>query len=110
MDLPTYIEASYICTTAVKLMWVCCYILVYGLRPVMIRPKKIGEHPCHTGLLDRQPWHVRWLPSALSPVHPTIALCLSFEGGGRSDRPAAINSLGCCLASQRPAGHRLCHI
>ena len=56
MDLPTYIEASYICTTAVKLMWVCCYILVYGLRLVMIRPKKIGERFRHTmGFLTRTP-------------------------------------------------------
>lgn len=42
VDLPTYIEANVVCTFLLKLGWVCCYILVYGLRPVLIRPKKIG--------------------------------------------------------------------
>jgi sphingolipid delta-4 desaturase len=43
VDLPTYVEANVICTFLLKLGWVCCYILVYGLRPVLIRPKKIGS-------------------------------------------------------------------
>lgn len=43
MDLPTYLEANYIATFVIKLVWVCCYILVYGIRPVVIRPKKVGE-------------------------------------------------------------------
>ena len=43
VDLPTYLEANVITTTAVKVAWVFCYILVYGLRPVIVRPKKIGE-------------------------------------------------------------------
>lgn len=45
VDLPTYLEASYIGTTAVKVMWLFCYILVYGIRPVLVRPKKVGAHP-----------------------------------------------------------------
>lgn len=45
VDLPTYLEASYIGTTAVKVMWLFCYILVYGIRPVLVRPKKVGMHP-----------------------------------------------------------------
>ena len=60
MDLPTYMEANVITTTAIKVAWVFCYILVYGLRPVIVRPKKVGEptsspeqvsvrrgYPCH---------------------------------------------------------------
>jgi hypothetical protein len=43
VDLPTYLEANYIATSLIKLVWVCCYILVYGIRPVVIRPKKVGE-------------------------------------------------------------------
>lgn len=42
MDLPTYLEANYIATFLIKLVWVCCYIIVYGVRPVVIRPKKVG--------------------------------------------------------------------
>jgi sphingolipid delta-4 desaturase len=42
VDLPTYLEANYIATSLIKLVWVCCYILVYGIRPVVIRPKKVG--------------------------------------------------------------------
>ena len=89
MDLPTYIEASYICTTAVKLMWVCCYILVYGLRPVMIRPKKIGERPCRTtGFLTRCPRRVKRLPSALSTAQPAISSCPFSGDVRRADWPA----------------------
>ena len=43
VDLPTYLEANYIATFVIKVVWVCCYILVYGIRPVVIRPKKVGE-------------------------------------------------------------------
>ena len=48
MDLPTYLEANVITTTAIKVAWVFCYILVYGLRPVIVRPKKIGAPPSST--------------------------------------------------------------
>ena len=43
VDLPTYLEANYICTTVTKTLWVLVYIAVYGLRPVIIRPKRAGE-------------------------------------------------------------------
>jgi len=45
VDLPTYMEANVITTTAIKVAWVFCYILVYGLRPVIVRPKTVGELP-----------------------------------------------------------------
>ncbi len=45
VDLPTYIEANVICSFLLKLSWVCCYIIVYGLRPVLIRPKRVGGSP-----------------------------------------------------------------
>ena len=43
VDLPTYLEANYITGTAAKVAWVLVYIVVYGLRPVLIRPKPIGK-------------------------------------------------------------------
>lgn len=43
MDLPTFLEANYITSFAAKAAWVLVYIVVYGLRPVLIRPKPIGE-------------------------------------------------------------------
>ena len=42
VDLPTFLEVGYIGTTAIKVMWIFCYILVYGVRPVLVRPKKMG--------------------------------------------------------------------
>lgn len=43
MDLPTFLEANWVTGTAAKAAWVLVYILVYGLRPVIIRPKPVGE-------------------------------------------------------------------
>ncbi len=52
VDLPTYMEANVITTTAIKVAWVFCYILVYGLRPVIVRPKTVGESPLSPGQLS----------------------------------------------------------
>lgn len=46
VDLPTNLEANVITNVVAKVCWVLVYIGVYGLRPVIIRPKPIGE-PCH---------------------------------------------------------------
>ena len=43
VDLPTYLEANWITSFVAKAAWVLVYIIVYGLRPVLIRPKPIGE-------------------------------------------------------------------
>ncbi len=43
VDLPTYLEANYITGFAAKAAWVLVYILVYGIRPVLLRPKPIGK-------------------------------------------------------------------
>lgn len=43
VDLPTYLEANYITGVGAKVAWVLVYIVVYGLRPVLIRPKPIGK-------------------------------------------------------------------
>ena len=48
MDLPSYLEANWIASTIVKLLWVTSYMAVYGLRPVIMRPKPIGECHCQT--------------------------------------------------------------
>lgn len=45
VDLPTMLEANYITSFVAKVLWVFVYIAVYGLRPVIIRPKPIGETP-----------------------------------------------------------------
>jgi hypothetical protein len=42
VDLPTFLEANYITSTLAKVLWVFVYIAVYGLRPIIIRPKPIG--------------------------------------------------------------------
>ena len=39
VDLPTMLEANVVCNTAMKVIWVFFYLGVYGLRPVIIRPK-----------------------------------------------------------------------
>jgi sphingolipid delta-4 desaturase len=47
VDLPTCLEANWITTFGAKVCWVFVYILVYGLRPVIIRPKAVGEPFSH---------------------------------------------------------------
>ena len=42
VDLPTILEANIITTTLAKVLWVFVYIAVYGLRPIIIKPKPIG--------------------------------------------------------------------
>lgn len=42
MDLPTGIEANIIAHTVAKICWMFVYILVYGIRPLIIRPKPVG--------------------------------------------------------------------
>ena len=45
VDLPTRLEASYVCNLVAKLLWATAYIAVYGLRPIIIKPKPIGASP-----------------------------------------------------------------
>lgn len=45
VDLPTFFEASWINTAVQKFLWVFCYIIVYGLRPMLVRPKSVGAQP-----------------------------------------------------------------
>lgn len=42
VDLPTGIEANIIAHTLAKICWMFVYILVYGIRPLIIRPKPVG--------------------------------------------------------------------
>jgi len=42
VDLPTGIEANAIVHTVAKIGWMIVYILVYGIRPLIIRPKPVG--------------------------------------------------------------------
>ncbi len=43
MDLPTDLEARWVNNIFAKLLWVSTYIIVYGVRPLLIRPKVPGE-------------------------------------------------------------------
>jgi len=45
VDLPTEIEANVITNFFAKVAWVFSYIAVYGLRPLIVRPKPQGEPP-----------------------------------------------------------------
>ena len=42
VDLPTPLEANAIVHTVAKICWMVVYILVYGIRPLIIRPKPVG--------------------------------------------------------------------
>ncbi|KAK9802629.1 hypothetical protein WJX73_006946 [Symbiochloris irregularis] len=42
VDLPTFFEANWITNTVAKTIWVSMYILVYGVRPVLVKPKPMG--------------------------------------------------------------------
>lgn len=44
VDLPTMIEANVVSNTVMKVIWVFFYLGVYGLRPVIIRPKANSEY------------------------------------------------------------------
>ena len=44
VDLPTTLEANYITHFFAKTLWVFSYIAVYGVRPLLVRPKPVGEH------------------------------------------------------------------
>lgn len=39
------LEANFITSFVAKVCWVFVYIAVYGLRPVIIKPKPVGELP-----------------------------------------------------------------
>ena len=45
VDLPTILEANWITNIISKTLWVSAYILVYGVRPVLVRPKSMGALP-----------------------------------------------------------------
>lgn len=47
VDLPTMLEANLVTNAFMKVAWVFVYLGVYGLRPVIIRPKPNSEPwPC----------------------------------------------------------------
>lgn len=62
VDLPTFLEANWITNTVAKTLWVAVYIIVYGIRPVLVKPKTMGAWLCV------QPALLFWPPQGLS-VH-----------------------------------------
>lgn len=43
VDLPTPMEANLVNNFVSKAVWVFWYIVIYGVRPLLIRPKSVGE-------------------------------------------------------------------
>ena len=39
VDLPTLLEASYVAGFAAKMVWGLLYLIIYGVRPLLVRPK-----------------------------------------------------------------------
>ena len=93
MDLPTYLEANVITTTAIKVAWVFCYILVYGLRPVIVRPKKVGEQ-----LLLSSACTVSYAPSLRMYSHALLCIALWLQF---CQCVARLRGPPCCGASLR---------
>jgi sphingolipid delta-4 desaturase len=42
-DIPTSFEVNWFTNTVKKIVWVCCQPLFYALRPVMVKPKPMGQ-------------------------------------------------------------------
>lgn len=103
MDLPTYLEANYIATFLIKLVWVCCYIIVYGIRPVVIRPKKVGASPACTFCSCCGCSYVNGTSTSTGPSAACVAsaaLLTSLVSGRLRSRCATWSSLpnhSCCL-------------
>ena len=77
VDLPTYLEANWITGFVAKAAWVLVYIIVYGLRPVLIRPKPIGESSPTWG--QAQNFHLMTAPAIYTPVHLVTACLQGFR-------------------------------
>lgn len=45
VDLPTDLEANVVSNFFAKIVWVFSYLAVYGLRPLIVRPKPMGKQP-----------------------------------------------------------------
>ena len=78
VDLPSYLEASYVCTTLTKALWVFVYIAVYGVRPLIVRPKPQGAP------LAVQSWRWAWClqRSFSSPARRCADSCRVGRRGG----------------------------
>ena len=63
VDLPTFLEANWITNTVAKVLWISVYLLVYGARPMIIRPKSFGAPPGFGNV----------------PIVPAAATCIAEE-------------------------------
>jgi sphingolipid 4-desaturase/C4-monooxygenase len=43
VDLPTFFEADLICNSLLKTCFCAVYLLIYGVRPLLVRPKQAGK-------------------------------------------------------------------
>ena len=72
-DLPTALEAKLFCTTLGKLIWVMLMPVFYGLRPLVINPKKPGKYE-HVNIavqltLDYAVWYF------FGKIHDKLKFC-----------------------------------
>lgn len=46
VDLPTMLETHIVVGTAAKLLYTVCYMVLYSVRPLIVRPKAVGMWGC----------------------------------------------------------------
>ena len=118
VDLPTYLEANIITTTLAKVLWVFVYIAVYGLRPIIIKPKPIGARracPCYMSLVPLASAWAGCIPitfdcdsAQLVVIYIACAMLVSLVAlpSARKYRAQSAWSLqlvsACCSAMQTP--------
>jgi len=114
VDLPTRLEANYVCNLAAKVAWTAVYIAVYGLRPIIIKPKPVGAVLRAARMLVDVALALAWRGVAWRGVGASRAGARSAgRGGGGGVRPACSRSLalrliglcslsGCAAHTARP--------
>ena len=80
VDLPTMFEANLVTNAFMKVAWVFVYLGVYGLRPVIIRPKPNSKSWPHL-VTCKQPADVQRGRYSLGHLH-NISVMLYQAGGG----------------------------
>lgn len=106
VDLPTMFEANLVTNTLMKVAWVFVYLGVYGLRPVIIRPKPNSASTAISAFLPD--YHTRFtILEMLFP--PAISICLTLRSvlphvQARAVLCTIIQVVGSCLGAPVPAG------
>ena len=79
MDLPTVLESTYVTNMLSKMLFTFVYLVIYGVRPLVVRPKAASERA--GWLLHACAWRAG--RGRLAGGHQgVVAVCASVEGGG----------------------------